>query len=45
MWEIMPLIIWAIAGALTLAMKEVSKFSYGICWFCLMFCLIMNCIE
>ena len=45
MWELIPLIIWVIAGFLTLETKEVSKFSYGICWFCLMFELTMNCIE
>lgn len=45
MWEVIPLIIWGIAGVITLAMKEVSKFSYGICWFCLMFSLIIDCME
>jgi hypothetical protein len=48
MWELMaliPLILWGIAGALTFATKEISKVSYGITWFCLMFELIMNCME
>lgn len=45
MWEIMPLIIWAIAGGMTLMMKEVPKILYGLCWFCLMFELAVNCIE
>lgn len=45
MWEMMPLIIWAIAGAMTLMMKEIPKISYGIMWFCLMFELTVNYME
>lgn len=50
MWDIINVIIWAIAGASTLeasiTLKEdVPKFIYGLTWFCLMLELILDCIE
>lgn len=38
-------IIWAIAGALNLAGKEIDKFSYTIMWVVLMINLISDCTR
>lgn len=38
-------IIWAIAGALNLAGKEINKFSYAMMWIVLMLNLIVDCVR
>ena len=50
MWDIINLIIWAIAGVSTLTVSVISKediprFLYGITWFCLMLKLIEDCVS
>jgi hypothetical protein len=39
------IIIWAIAGALNLASKEIDKFSYAIMWVVLMINLVSDCVR
>jgi hypothetical protein len=38
-------IIWAIAGAMNLSCKEVSKYSYAMTWVVLMVYLICDCVK
>ena len=45
MFDIFMLILWGIAGILTLTIKEIPKASYGIIWICFMTTLLCNCIE
>ena len=40
--ELALVIVWGISGILNLCCKEVSKFSYGLMWVMLMFCLIQD---
>ena len=46
MWiELFLVIIWTIAGVMTLCLDEVPKVSYAVCWVVLMMSLINDLVE
>ena len=43
--ELFLVIIWTIAGVMTLCLNEVPKVSYAVCWVILMMWLINDLVE